>query len=84
MAPGRWLSAEEYAGLVSLCQLLPGPTSSQVGFLIGLRRAGYLGALAASAMTIRITGREASAGFVTMGDIMRLAEPRMEVTLVTC
>ena len=43
----HWLSAEEYAGLVSLCQLLPGPTSSQVGFLIGLRRAGYLGALAA-------------------------------------
>jgi chromate transporter len=43
----HWLSAEEYAALVSLCQLLPGPTSSQVGFLIGLRRAGILGALAA-------------------------------------
>src|ERR1700734_2744345 len=43
----RWLSAEEYAALVSLCQLLPGPTSSQVGFLIGLRRAGIFGALAA-------------------------------------
>jgi chromate transporter len=43
----RWLSAEEYAAYVSLCQLLPGPTSSQVGFLIGLRRAGIPGALAA-------------------------------------
>jgi chromate transporter len=43
----RWLSAEEYAAFVSLCQLLPGPTSSQVGFLIGLRRAGIFGALAA-------------------------------------
>jgi chromate transporter len=43
----HWLRAEEYAALVSLCQLLPGPTSSQVGFLIGLRRAGILGALAA-------------------------------------
>jgi chromate transporter len=43
----NWLSAEDYAALVSLCQLLPGPTSSQVGFLIGLRRAGILGALAA-------------------------------------
>ncbi len=43
----RWLSNEEYAALVSLCQLLPGPTSSQVGFLVGLRRAGILGALAA-------------------------------------
>jgi chromate transporter len=43
----RWLSAEQYAALVSLCQLLPGPTSSQVGFLIGLHRAGICGALAA-------------------------------------
>jgi chromate transporter len=43
----HWLSGEEYAALVSLCQLLPGPTSSQVGFLIGLRRAGIFGALAA-------------------------------------
>jgi chromate transporter len=42
-----WLTAEEYAGIVALCQLLPGPTSSQVGFLIGQRRAGWLGALAA-------------------------------------
>jgi chromate transporter len=43
----HWLSTEQYAALVSLCQLLPGPTSSQVGFLIGLRRAGILGAMAA-------------------------------------
>jgi chromate transporter len=42
-----WLTPEEYAGIVALCQLLPGPTSSQVGFLIGHRRAGWLGALAA-------------------------------------
>src|SRR5882757_63305 len=42
-----WLTAEEYAGIVALCQLLPGPTSSQVGFLIGYRCAGWLGALAA-------------------------------------
>jgi chromate transporter len=43
----RWLTAEEFAGIVALCQLLPGPTSSQVGFLIGLHRAGWRGALAA-------------------------------------
>ncbi len=43
----RWLSADEYAGLVVLCQMLPGPASSQVGFLVGLRRAGWAGALAA-------------------------------------
>jgi chromate transporter len=43
----RWLSADDYAGLVALCQLIPGPASSQVGFLIGLRRAGWPGAVAA-------------------------------------
>ena len=42
-----WLNADEYGRLVSLCQLLPGPTSSQVGFLIGLQRGGLAGALAA-------------------------------------
>ena len=43
----QWLTSAEYVGLVALCQSLPGPTSSQVGFLIGLRRAGWAGALAA-------------------------------------
>ncbi len=42
-----WLSSDEYGGFVSLCQLLPGPTSSQVGFLVGLHRAGWGGAIAA-------------------------------------
>jgi len=37
----RWLSADDYAAIVALCQMVPGPTSSQVGFLIGLRRAGW-------------------------------------------
>jgi chromate transporter len=43
----KWLSEAEYADLVALCQFLPGPASSQTGFLLGLRRAGPLGALAA-------------------------------------
>src|SRR5271167_4611479 len=43
----EWLSPDEYAGLVALCQMAPGPASSQVGFLIGLRRAGWGGAFAA-------------------------------------
>ena len=43
----RWLRDAEYTALVGLCQLLPGPSSSQVGFLIGYRRAGWLGALSA-------------------------------------
>jgi chromate transporter len=43
----RCLNEAEYTGFVGLCQLLPGPSSSQVGFLIGYRRAGWPGALAA-------------------------------------
>jgi chromate transporter len=43
----RWLDEAAYADLVALCQFLPGPASSQVGFSIGLMRAGYLGGLAA-------------------------------------
>ncbi len=43
----RWLDEQAYVDLVALCQFLPGPASSQVGFSIGLIRAGYLGALAA-------------------------------------
>jgi len=42
-----WLSAKDYAGLLALCQFLPGPASSQAGFCIGLRRAGAWGGLAA-------------------------------------
>jgi chromate transporter len=43
----RWMSDQAFADLVGLCQFLPGPASSQVGFSIGLLRAGYLGGLAA-------------------------------------
>jgi chromate transporter len=42
-----WIDDAGYADLVALCQFLPGPASSQVGFSIGLARAGYLGGLAA-------------------------------------
>ncbi len=43
----HWLDAGSYAALVALCQILPGPASSQTGFLIGLHRAGWRGAFAA-------------------------------------
>ncbi|MFU0506402.1 chromate efflux transporter [Pseudaminobacter sp. NGMCC 1.201702] len=43
----KWLSDHAYADLVALCQFLPGPASSQVGFALGMMRAGWLGALAA-------------------------------------
>ncbi len=43
----RWLDDESFTDLVGLCQFLPGPASSQVGFSIGLLRAGWLGGFAA-------------------------------------
>ena len=45
----RWLDDAAYADLVALCQFLPGPASSQVGFALGMMRAGWPGALAAFA-----------------------------------
>lgn len=45
----RWISEQGYAELVALAQFLPGPASSQVGFALGLHRAGILGGLAAFA-----------------------------------
>ncbi len=42
-----WLSDPDFASLVALCQLLPGPASSQLGMAIGYRRAGPAGLIAA-------------------------------------
>ena len=54
----RWLDEHSYADLVGLCQFLPGPASSQVGFSLGLMRAGYLGGLAAWMGFVSLTARE--------------------------
>lgn len=43
----KWLTEDEFGELVALCQFLPGPASSQLGFAIGLLRAGTAGALLA-------------------------------------
>jgi chromate transporter len=43
----KWLDESTYADIVGLCQFLPGPASSQVGFTIGLVAGGPMGALAA-------------------------------------
>ncbi|WP_116812277.1 chromate efflux transporter [Steroidobacter cummioxidans] len=43
----RWVDEAQYAQLIALGQFLPGPASSQVGFSLGLLRAGWLGGLAA-------------------------------------
>ncbi len=43
----KWLDDYEYAQFVAMSQFLPGPGSSQVGFAIGLHRAGILGGVSA-------------------------------------
>ena len=43
----QWLDDAAYADLVALCQVLPGPASSQVGMALGASRAGLAGALVA-------------------------------------
>ena len=44
----RWIDETGYANLVALCQFLPGPASSQVGFSLGVLRAnGLLGGITA-------------------------------------
>lgn len=44
----KWINEASYGDLVALCQFLPGPASSQVGFSLGvLRGGGILGGLAA-------------------------------------
>ena len=43
----QWLSESQFAQLLALCQFLPGPASSQLGFALGLTRAGWAGAIAA-------------------------------------
>lgn len=47
VARKKWINEQEYADLVALCQLLPGPASSQVGMSIGFYRGGVLGAVVA-------------------------------------
>ena len=42
-----WIGEEQFAEIVALSNLLPGPSSSQVGIAIGTHRAGKLGGVAA-------------------------------------
>ncbi|MCE2852361.1 MAG: chromate transporter, partial [Chloroflexaceae bacterium] len=41
----QWLSEHEFAQDNALCQIIPGPASSQLGMLIGARQQGVLGSL---------------------------------------
>ena len=42
-----WMPQDRFASTLALCQFLPGPASSQVGFALGYQRAGLFGAIAA-------------------------------------
>jgi chromate transporter len=64
----RWLTDSQFAQLLAVSQLLPGPASSQLGFAIGWLRAGWQGALAAfvaftapSALALLLLARYAAA-----------------------
>jgi len=59
----KWLGEDVFAQYFAFASLLPGPTSSQLGMLIGLHRAGPLGAAAAwlgftlpSALVLMVAG----------------------------
>lgn len=43
----KWLSDDEFAQDNALCQIMPGPASSQLGMLIGARHAGIIGSIVA-------------------------------------
>jgi chromate transporter len=43
----NWVTESQFAQLLAICQFLPGPASSQLGFSLGLIRAGWPGAIAA-------------------------------------
>ncbi|WP_269524226.1 chromate efflux transporter [Coraliomargarita parva] len=43
----QWLSESRFAELLNLCQFIPGPSSSQLGFCVGWHRAGLAGACVA-------------------------------------
>jgi chromate transporter len=43
----QWVDERSFADLVALCQMIPGPASSQLGIAIGIGRAGVLGGIAA-------------------------------------
>ncbi|MGK0441396.1 MAG: chromate transporter [Pseudohongiellaceae bacterium] len=43
----KWVTESQFGQLLAICQFLPGPASSQLGFSLGLSRAGWLGAVAA-------------------------------------
>ena len=48
----QWLSEQQFSQLLAVTQFLPGPASSQMGFAIGLFRAGWLGAISTAVICV--------------------------------
>jgi chromate transporter len=48
----RWFSRQELLDMIAACQLIPGPTSTELAMHIGQRRAGLVGLLVAGASFI--------------------------------
>ena len=68
----KWLDEAAFAAIVAFCSVLPGPTSSQVGMIVGLTRGGALGMLLAwvgftapSAIALALFALAVQAGGVT-------------------
>ncbi|MBV8371094.1 MAG: chromate efflux transporter [Candidatus Eremiobacteraeota bacterium] len=78
----RWLDEAAFVRIVAFCQIIPGPTSSQVGMLIGFTRGGPLGAflawlgftapsaLAMTAIAALLTGAERHDPPVWLGGLL--------------
>ncbi|MEO0803163.1 MAG: chromate efflux transporter [Cyanobacteria bacterium J06642_2] len=47
VARRQWMSQEQFVEGMAMCEMLPGPASTQMGIYVGYVRAGQLGALAA-------------------------------------
>lgn len=63
-----WVDDGAYAGIVGFCQMLPGPSSSQVAMVLGHHRAGYAGLIAAwVGFTLPSALMMAALGFVLTG-----------------
>ncbi|BAU63840.1 chromate transport protein [Stanieria sp. NIES-3757] len=43
----QWLSPEEFSEGLAICEMLPGPASTQLGIYTGYLRGGQLGAIIA-------------------------------------
>ncbi len=82
-----WLSRGEFADLLSASQLLPGPSSTELAMLIGHRRAGWGGLIAAGVAfivpSVMLVWALAWA-YVTLGDIGAVAAIMGGVRPVVC